>query len=519
MKNNFLTSKQFIINALFGFLYYFFAINLVLNDHSRLYWMFAYFIFFLPIIYSLIKYLFPAENNTANLETPQDVKTEDVTTTEKVEPTAIESAIDKEFSLAPNNEDILELKHDFATIMSHEIKTIMTGIVGIPSMLQEKKLSKKEKTDLIDLLSHSSDNLMHVLNEMLDFSKIESGKIDLNETDFDLNESIKKIVTNKVNLYANSLENKNIKVNYGSNIDNFKYNGDKNKIEQMVSTLINNSIKFTKTGEINIIIEETEVDANDIANLKFTVKDTGSGITPEELTVIFDPYEQLRKNNKLSNSVVGLAVLRNYVNLMGGDINIASTKNVGTEVSFNLKLIKAALTTNNLITKNPNNPDEIVSPEEAEMMAAMMGEATSTLEEKPTEEEPIQLKSEGYVLIAEDNKANQKFLEILLNKIGIKYKFVTDGQDAFDIFTNEYCYDLILMDTDLPYIDGIEASKMIREWEKQYEKKPIPIIAITANTSILHTEDCKEAGMNGFIHKPIHIKEVRDSLSKYLVVN
>ncbi len=518
MKNKFLTNKQFIINALFGFLYYFFAINLVLNDQSKLYWMFAYFVFFLPVIYLLIKYLFPAENSSANLEASQDVKTEDNQPVEKKEPTATEALIDKEFSLDPNvNEDILELKHDFATIMSHEIKTIMTGIVGIPSMLQEKKLSKKEKTELIDLLSHSSDNLMHLLNEMLDFSKIESGKIDLNEVDFDLNEAIKKIVTHKVNLYANRLESKNIKVNYGSNIENLQYNGDKHKIEQMVSTLINNSIQFTKTGNINIIIEETEVDANDIANLKITVKDTGSGITPEELSVIFDPYEQLRKNNKLNNSVVGLAVLRHYVNLMGGDINISSTKNVGSEISFNIKLIKATQTANNLITQNPNNPDEVISQEDAEMMAAMMGESTPKSEEK--EEEPIQLKSEGYVLIAEDNKGNQKFLEILLNKIGIQYKFVTDGQDAFDIFTKEYCYDLILMDTDLPYIDGIEATKMIREWEKQYQKKPIPIIAITANTSILHAEDCKEAGMNGFIHKPIHIKEVRENLSNYLIVN
>ncbi len=516
MKNKFLTNKQFIINATFGFLYYFFAINLVLNDHSKLYWMFAYFIFFLPIIYFLLKYLFPSEEASSKQEEIKEVKVED----KKIEPVVskeTEALIDKEFSLESNkNEDLLELKHDFATIMSHEIKTIMTGIVGIPSMLQEKKLSKKDKTDLIDLLSHSSDNLMHLLNEMLDFSKIESGKIELHEVDFNLNDSLKNIVKDKVNLYANRLENKNIKVNYGSNIENFVYNGDKHKIEQMVATLINNSIQFTKTGEINIVVEETETDANNISNLKITVKDTGSGITPEELSVIFDPYEQLKQNKKINNSVVGLSVLKHYVTLMGGEINISSTKNVGTEVCFNLKLIKTKEKNKNLITANPNNPDEVISPEEAEMMAAMMGEAQQS---KEPEEDTVDLKSEGYVLIAEDNKGNQKFLEILLNKIGIKYKFVTDGQDAFDIFTQEYCYDLILSDTHLPYIYGIDATKMIREWEKKHGKKPIPIIGITANTSILHTEDCNEAGMNGLIHKPIHIREVRDSLSKYLVVN
>lgn len=513
MKNKFLTNKQFIINALFGFLYYFFAINLVLNDQSRLYWMFAYFIFFLPVMYILIRFLFPSE--TITITEQQDTEIKDDKKTEQPTPlTPIESSIDKEFSLEPN-QDLLDLKHDFATIMSHEIKTIMTGIVGIPTMLQEKKLSKKDKSELIDLLSHSSDNLMHLLNEMLDFSKIESGKIEIHDTDFNLNDTLKSIVKQKVNLYANRLEAKNIKVNYGSNIESFIYNGDKQKIEQMISTLINNSIQFTKTGEINIIVEELGVDSNNISELKFTVKDTGTGITPEELEVIFSPYEQLKKRSKLNNSAIGLSVLKHYVNLMGGDINISSTKNVGTEVVFNLKLIKQ-VTSKNLISTNPNNPDEIISPEEAEMMAAMMGETQPTKEQ---EEESIELKSEGYILIAEDNKGNQKFLEILLNKMGIKYKFVTDGQDAFDIFTQEYCYDLILMDTDLPYIDGIEATKMIREWEKQYSKKPIPIIAITANTSMLHNEDCKEAGMNGFIHKPIHIKEVRDSLSKYLLIN
>ncbi len=516
MKNKFLTNKQFIINATFGFLYYFFAINLVLNDTSRLYWMFAYFIFFLPVVYLLIKYLFPKEQTETEDEPikQKEAPKENV----KIEPTTVsedtQALIDKEFNLE-TTENLPDLKHDFATIMSHEIKTIMTGIVGIPAMLQEKKLSKKDKTDLMDLLSHSSDNLMHLLNEMLDFSKIESGKIDLHDIDFNLDDSLKAIVKQKVNLYANRLDSKNIKVNYGSNIDNFIYNGDKHKIEQMISTLINNSIQFTKTGEINVIVEETAVDEYNISNLKVTVKDTGSGITPEELEVIFSPYEQLKKRSKLNNSAVGLSVLKHYVTLMGGEINIISTKNVGTEVVFNIKLIKKQESPKVSIATNPNNPDEVISEEEAEMMAAMMGETPA----KEPEEESIQLKSEGYVLIAEDNKGNQKFLEILLNKIGIKYKFVTDGQDAFDVFTQDYCYDLVLMDTNLPYVDGIEATKMIREWEKQYSKKPIPIIAITSNTSILHAEDCKEAGMNGFIHKPIHIKEAKDSLSKYLVIN
>ena len=235
MKNKFLTNKQFIINATFGFLYYFFAINLVLNDTSRLYWMFAYFIFFLPVVYLLIKYLFPKEQTETEDEPikQKEAPKENV----KIEPTTVsedtQALIDKEFSLE-TTENLPDLKHDFATIMSHEIKTIMTGIVGIPAMLQEKKLSKKDKTDLMDLLSHSSDNLMHLLNEMLDFSKIESGKIDLHDIDFNLDDSLKAIVKQKVNLYANRLDSKNIKVNYGSNIDNFIYNGDKHKIEQMI---------------------------------------------------------------------------------------------------------------------------------------------------------------------------------------------------------------------------------------------------------------------------------------------
>lgn len=523
MKNKFLTNKQFIVNASFGFLYYFFVINLVLNDTSRLYWMFAYFMFFLPVIYFSVNFLFPSK--TINVEVPETKKIQ-----EKVEPviveapkTATEEMITKEFSIEapienPVDLELLESKHEFNIIMNHEMKTIMTGIIGIPSMLEERKLSKKDKTDLIDLLAYSSDNLMNLINEMLEFSQIESGKVELHESDFNLNDCLRKVLKRKVTLYANHLNTKEIKVNYGSNIENFTYFGDQNKIEQIISTLINNGIKFTNKGEINLLVEEIDVDLNNISNIKITVTDFGNWIKEEELPYIFEPYEQLKINNNLNKSSVGLAVVKFYLDLMEGEISIKLNENIGTEISLNLKLIKKENLQNVTITNittDLNSPDEVISAEDAEMMAAMMSEMLQ--EEK--KEEPPKLKTGGFILIVENNKGNQKFLEILLNKIGLSYKFVPDGQEAFEVFTQEYFYDLIFMDTSLSYLEGIEATKKIRAWENEYEKPPVPIISVTANTSKTHEQECIEAGINGFIYKPIQLQDVKDVLSRYFKIN
>lgn len=508
----------YILSAAVFILYYFFMANLVFNDSSKFYGVFAYFLFFLPIIFILgIVFLNFDKIDGGASEVIEKLE-------EKIEPLphpvlASNPEIEKEFDIPISVED--DLKHEFLAIISHEIRTVMTGVVSIPDLLNEKKVTKKEKEEIINLLSYSSKELMVLVNDLLDFSKIEAGKIELHDSLFNPRDTIQ----HKIDFLKLTTKNEaNVEIKFESLVDdNSMFMGDSHKIGQMVSNLIINALKFTLAGEIFIQIKEKEFDQNsNVSTLEFSVEDTGIGIDEEGLKHIFEPYEQIKNSQKLNGTGLGLAILKYYANLMGGDATAESVVGQGTAIKFTVKLLKSSLkekaVDNVEVQPTEGQNSETLSEADAAMMAAMMEDQPKEIvnEEDAT---VIELKNNAYILIAEDNKGNQKFLELLLTKMGLKFKFADDGKEAFDIFTHDYCYDLVLMDTSLPEMDGVEVVKKIREWEKKYEKKPIPIIAITANGSSSHLAECKEIGMNGIISKPINIAQVKEQLSKYVVID
>ncbi len=378
------------------------------------------------------------------------------------------------------------LKSNFLATMSHEIRTPMNGIIGISECLKDHNLTQEEKDELINILISSGKSLLGLINEILDFSKIESGKMDLNYTKFHPNEIIK----DKIGLFKFSIQNQSLKIIFDNKLENnFMYLGDSDKIGQMVSNLINNAIKFTKEGEIRISIKETEHDdESNLSTLWFSVSDTGIGIPKDKLNVIYEPFKQIKNNKQHQGTGLGLSIVKKFAMLMGGNSWATSIINEGSQFFFTIKVQRI--------------PYEIIAEET-----------------KKLNSHPIKSSNNVHILVAEDNPNNRKVISLLLNKINIQYSFANNGQEAFDMFTQDPSYDLIFMDMMMPEVNGIESTKLIRKWEQDSKNEPIPIIALTANAFSEHEQECKEAGMNDFLSKPITTEKLKTSLINHLNIN
>lgn len=347
-------------------------------------------------------------------------------------------------------------KSYFLANMSHEIRTPINVIIGMTTLLREIDLSCKAK-EYVDMIFHSSEILLSLIEDILDFSKIEAGKIHLEFVDFDL----KKLLDQTIDILKLKASEKSLllKCQMSESIPHF-LKGDSSRLRQVILNLVNNAIKFTPKGEIVIqVFQESESDTH--ITLKFSVTDTGIGIPTDRLKQLFKPFSQVDDSTtrNYGGTGLGLAISSKIVDLMGGQMAVSSVQGKGTTFYFTVSLER--------------------SKEIRETPCESMGKIAIS--------DSLSSLNGIRILLAEDNQFNQKMETIILEKLGAHVEAVSNGKEAVEA-ASKGKFDIILMDIQMPVMDGLEAARTLRK-----EENDILIIALTANATIKDRENCYAA--------------------------
>jgi PAS domain S-box-containing protein len=369
-------------------------------------------------------------------------------------------------------------KAQLLSVMSHEIRTPMNAIIGLSHLLLEED-PKSEQVENLRILKVSAENLLNLLNSILDYSKIEAGKIILDETDF----AMQDLVTGIVNTLKIKGEEKGIKItiNYDSSIPPV-LNSDPVKITQILTNLIGNAIKFTHEGSVKIDVKLIHKDQGS-AFINFSIIDSGVGISQENVTRIFNEFEQASKDTtrEFGGTGLGLSITKKLVELFGSSIMVTSELGKGSTFTFALKF---------------KISDKV-----------LVRDSWGSKEIKTDSLKGIK------VLIAEDNSVNVLVVSKFLKNWELIYDVASDGQEAFEK-VQKHEYDLVLMDLQMPVMDGYETTEKIRAL-KDEQLKDLPIIALTASAIIGDNHKIFRIGMNDYVSKPFNPKDLYDKIYKY----
>jgi signal transduction histidine kinase/ActR/RegA family two-component response regulator len=381
-------------------------------------------------------------------------------------------------------------KSSFLATMSHEIRTPMNGILGMAQLLLMPELSLKERHGYARSLLASGQTLLALLNDILDLSKVEAGKLDLTPAPTDP----QQIIAQTSALFEPTAETKRIHVEkHWSGPAHQRYLSDPIRLQQMLSNLVSNAIKFTPGGTVRIEGREVER-ANGEALLEFAVCDNGIGIDPEKIPMLFKAFSQADSSTtrKYGGSGLGLSIVRSLATLMNGEAGVTSQIGQGSRFWFRIRAP---------IIEELSAPGQ---PDRAALGTIATGPAPAR---------------EGTVLVVDDNPINREVVSAMLGKIGIECRCVSNGQEAVSAVAGGIACDLIFMDVQMPVMDGCTATEHIRKLQKDLGTRRVPIVALTAGAFETDRARCLESGMDDFLAKPIHMKALRAMLEKWILVS
>lgn len=373
-------------------------------------------------------------------------------------------------------------KSEFLATVSHEIRTPMNGVIGTADLLSRTTLSDAQQK-YVDIIQTSGDNLVRIINDILDLSKVESGHMELNAVDF----CVKELLDEVISLLSSQATQKGLQLKKEVIGDEIKpFHGDVSKIRQVLINLVGNAIKFTSSGTIKLTVDSQVIEGKPTRRVKFGVHDTGIGISSSNIKKMFRPFTQADTSisRKYGGTGLGLAISKKLVELMDGNIEVKSKEGEGSVFSFELPLASA-------------KSDTLVKP------------APITNTSKQLQKDfPLS------ILVVEDHPINQKLMEIMLQRFGYVADVAPDGQVALTKVLQQQ-YDLIFMDIQMPNMDGLQATREIR---KQLSKEGQPkIIAMTANALEEDRKQCFLAGMDDYMIKPIKLDKVEKMIRKWCV--
>lgn len=370
-------------------------------------------------------------------------------------------------------------KSSFLATMSHEIRTPMNGVLGTADLLARTSLTPDQR-EFVDIMKESGKSLLDLLNDILDLSKIEAGSVQLDEQEF----SIIEMLHSTNSLWARIAEDKGLSFSVDHQFEaGAVILSDRNRLRQVINNLVGNAIKFTDTGHIKVSASESVLDEQ-TTRLRFEVSDTGIGISEEQKARIFEPFTQADSSTtrKFGGTGLGLAICKNLAGLLGGEIGVDSCEGDGTTFWFTIT---------------------------AKRGAAKQAEGAAIADALPsTTNQNDRLL---HILIAEDNKLNQQIISWMLGPLNCQFDIVENGREAIAAAIRS-TYDLILMDVQMPEVDGVAAAREIHTIESP--NKDIPIIALTANAMQGDRDKYLKEGMTDYVSKPIDQRELLAVISR-----